>query len=50
MIITIIIERVSFAAIGLLAALNGETWWAIIMVIALFAMLFGTSIKVGGEK
>lgn len=49
-IIAIIIERVAFAVIGLLAALNGETWWAIIIAIALFSMLYGTKIKVGGKN
>ena len=49
-IIAIFIERIVFAVIGLIAAINGETWWAIIMAIVLFLMVFSTKIKVGGEE
>lgn len=49
-IIAIFIERIAFAVIGLIAGINGETWWSIIMTIVLFLMVFSTKIKVGDKK
>lgn len=46
----IIIERVAFAAIGLLAAIYGQIGWSIFMGVVLVSLIASTSIKVrGGE-
>lgn len=49
-IFVIILERIAFATIGLIAAIYGEIWWSIFMGAMLMVVIAGTSIKVRGGK
>lgn len=45
-IMVIILERIAFAIIGLLAAINNQTWWSVFMGVMIMILIAGTSIKV----
>ena len=42
----IIVERIAFAAIGLLAAIYGQVWWSIFMGAILIVLIASTCIRV----
>ena len=47
----LIVERIAFAVIGLLAAIYGQVWWSIFMGVILVSLITSTNIKVkGGEE
>ena len=48
-IIVILLERIAFAAIGLLAAIYGQVGWSVFMGVMLIILIASTSIKVKGE-
>lgn len=50
LIFVIILERISFATIGLIAAIYGEIGWSIFMGAMLMASIAGTSITVRDKK
>lgn len=45
-IVIIIVERIAFAIIGLLAAIYGQVWWSIFMGTILMLLIASTNIKV----
>lgn len=45
-IIVILLERIAFAIIGLLAAIYGQVGWSIFMGVILVSLIASTSIKV----
>lgn len=45
-IFIIIVERIAFAIIGLLAAIYGQVWWSVFMGAILICLIASTSIKV----
>lgn len=51
LVITIlIVERIAFAIIGLLAAIYGQVWWSIFMGAILMIIIASTNIKVKERK
>lgn len=42
----LVMERIAFATIGLLAAIYGQYWWGIFMGVILIILIASTSIKV----
>ena len=42
----IIVERIAFAVIGLLAAIYGQVWWSVFMGTMIIVLIADTSIKV----
>ena len=42
----IIVERIAFAVIGLLAAIYGQVWWSIFMGAILMVLIASTKINV----
>lgn len=45
-IVMIIIERIAYAAIGLIAAMNGEGAWAITMAALVWALVLCTDVHI----
>ena len=42
----LIVERIAFAAIGLLAAIYGQYWWSIFMGVVLIILIASTKVKI----
>lgn len=42
----IIVERIAFAVIGLVAAIYGQVWWSVFMGAILVGLITSTNIKV----
>ena len=45
-IVLIIVERIAFAFVGLLAAIYGQVWWSVFMGAILIGLIISTNIKV----
>lgn len=45
-IIALLLERIAFAVIGLLAAIYGQVWWSVFMGAILIGLITSTNIKV----
>lgn len=45
-IVMIIVERIAYAVIGLIAAMNGEGAWAITMAALLWVLVFCTNVRI----
>lgn len=49
-IVMIIIERIAYAVIGLIAAMNGEGAWAITMAVLVWALVLCTDVHITEKR